>query len=316
MFGLGAAFAVPAAVISPFNAAAGLALAVGTLPAAMTRLNPGRAHRWLIVVVGGVAGLSVFIGSVLRQVPIVAVIALFVVGFVVPFWAARRRAGALVMGLALPVMGIGLSVTSVSSGLLLGGLMLLGSVWAWGVSLLWPEQTVSPPQPPRPPAPRRAVVGYGILLGAAGALAATTAFLLHLEHVGWVTGACLLVMRPARSMLFLRSAGRALSVFVGALLAALFALGSPGWLLTAIVIVLALAGATATRGSHWYVTPAFGTFLALSLILSTAAGGTPAQRFAERMLETLLGIGIALLFGWVIPMLFRMRRGPGRSLSA
>lgn len=299
MLCLGIVLALPSAIVVPFDPAFGLALAVGTIPAAVNRLAPRRSGRWSTIVVGGLAGLALFLGSLLRQVPIVAVIVLFAVGVVAPLWAGRRRLGALVMALALPVMGIGLSVSSPGGGIAIGGLMLAGSLYAWAVSLLWPERPAPTPVP-RSSAPWRTELRYGILLGCAGAIAAATAFLLQLQHVGWVTGACLLVMRPTRSMLFIRSLGRAVSVLVGALLAALFALVSPSPGMVAIAVILVLSGATATQGSRCYITPGFSTFLALSLIL-TSEGGSPVGRFNERTLETLLGVGIALVFGWAVP---------------
>jgi uncharacterized membrane protein YccC len=70
----------------------------------------------------------------------------------------------------------------------------------------------------------------------------------------------------------------------------------------------ALIGLAATRPSRWYVTGGFTTFLVISVLLY----GNPelAQvRFNERVLETLLGVGVALFFGVVIPVLrSRMRR--------
>ena len=231
-----------------------------------------------------------------------AVVVIFVLGLLAPLWATRSRAGALVVALALPLTGIGLSFSSVGAAAGLGLLMIAGSVYAWLVSLAWPQHPTKPRQPGPAKTPK-AALGYGILLGCAGASAATIGYLLHLEHVGWVTGACLLVMRPARSLLLLRTIGRAVSVTIGALAAAAFATVSPPNTLIAAAILLVLGAATATHDSRWYVTPGFTTFLALSLILQ-GAGESPAGRFNERVLETLLGVGIALVFGWIVPALF------------
>lgn len=299
LFLLGIVLALPAVVVTPFDPSFGLALAVGVIPAAANRLAPQRARRWVTVLVGVIAAASMTFGALLTRTPWLAVTAILVLGLLAPLWATRSRAGALVVALALPLTGIGLSFTSPSAALGLGALMIAGSVYAWIVSLAWPQH-VPPARAPAPPTTARAALGYGILLGCAGASAATIGYLLHLEHVGWVTGACLLVMRPTRSMLFLRTIGRAASVTIGALAAAGFAALSPPSAILAAAILLVLGAATATHDSRWYVTPGFTTFLALSLILH-GAGESPAGRFNERTLETLLGVSIALVFGWLIP---------------
>ena len=61
------------------------------------------------------------------------------------------------------------------------------------------------------------MVEYGVRLGLAGAVSAGLGFALDLDHKGWATAACLLVMRPTPEMTKLRGAGRAISVSVGAL---------------------------------------------------------------------------------------------------
>ncbi len=309
LFLLGVALALPAVAVTPFDPSFGLALAVGVIPAAANRLAPQRSARWVAVLVGAVAAASMTFGALLTRTPLFAVTVIFVLGLLAPLWATRSRAGAVVVAFALPLTGIGLSFTTVTSALAIGALMVAGSVYAWIVSLAWPERTAAA-RTPAPASSSRAALGYGILLGCAGATAATIGYLLHLEHVGWVTGACLLVMRPTRSLLFLRTIGRATSVSIGALAAAAVASVSPPNAILAAAILLVLGAATATHDSRWYVTPGFTTFLALSLILQ-GAGESPAGRFNERFLETLLGVGIALVFGWLVPAVFV--RTPGRT---
>lgn len=304
---LGAVLGLPGALMTIVNAPFGLALAVGVIPAAANRLAPTRSGRWMSVLVGTAAGASMLLGSVLTQIPVLAVAALFVLGVAAPLWARRSRLGGLVVALCLPLVGIGLSFDDIGTAAVLSLLMVAGSVYAWLVSLLWPEHP-APVVRPAAPAPLRLVLGYGVLLGIAGALAASIGYVLSLEHVGWATGACLLVMRPHRSMLFLRSAGRALSVIAGAMLAAVVAVVGPPALVLAVLVLSVVAAATATQGSRWYVTPGFTTFLALSMIIRTSPE-SPLDRFNERMFETLLGIAIALVFGWAVPVLLtRLRR--------
>jgi len=52
---------------------------------------------------------------------------------------------------------------------------------------------------------------YGVRLGLAGGLRTGIGFALDLEHKGWATAACLMVMRPTPEMTRLRGVGRAVS---------------------------------------------------------------------------------------------------------
>jgi uncharacterized membrane protein YccC len=143
------------------------------------------------------------------------------------------------------------------------------------------------------------------------ALSAGIGFALHFDHVGWATAAALLVMRPEAGVLTLRAIGRPVSVAVGAMVAiALLALPAPDWLI-AVVVVLAIVAATATRGSRWYVTPAFTTFMAFLLLLAADPEQAP-DRFGERLGETLLGVAAAVVFGLLVPLVQRrVRRASG-----
>jgi len=61
--------------------------------------------------------------------------------------------------------------------------------------------------------------GYGIRLGSTATVAKALDFVFGIEHVGWVVGAGLFVMRPSQDVLEFRSKGRPLSVFLRALTA-------------------------------------------------------------------------------------------------
>lgn len=300
-FGLGVVFALPALLVTPIASTWGLALAVGVLPAAAFGLPPHRRARTVILLIGALSAAGLVGGSLLALAPVVAVIAVFGLAVLASVNAARGRFAQLVLILVLPMAGLGLSFPWSTVTVALAGCMLAGSAYAWLVSLLWP-QTDSPPPAPAPMARGRAMLIYGVLLGTAAATAAAIGFLLGLEHVGWATGAVLLVMRPVRGQLVARSAGRAVSVLVGALAAAALALLSPGGLILAGLIALVVGSLCATQPSRWYVAPAFTTFLVLTLILSTSSA-SPGERFLERTVETLVGVGLALFFGTVVPAL-------------
>lgn len=305
-FLLGAVYAVPAMAVIPFDPTAGVALAVGVLPVAVFNLPGMRTGRRLIVLIGMLSGASFFLGSLLTQSPPLAIGGLLVIAVGAALWARTTRVGKLVLAVCVPLVGIALSIHDLALGVGLAGLVVLGALYAWGVAMLWPEH--SEPLPAAPPAaPVRDTVLYGMLLGLSGATAAAVGYAMQAEHVGWATGAALLVMRPVREQLVLRSIGRAASVMVGAFAGAALAFQGPGSIVTAVAVGGALAALTATQGSRWYIAPGFTSFIVLTLILQ-GPGEDPAHRFAERVLETCIGVGIALFFGAVIPAMIRLWR--------
>jgi hypothetical protein len=306
---LGALYAVPAALVALDDVARGLALAVGVLPAAIVGLAPTRRARLAVGALGASIGVSMLIGGVLSGVPVLAVATIAMLGVGSAVLAARSRLGQIVMTLSLPMVGVGLSY-SVGKAAELAALMVVGSIFACLVSMSWPEHDAAAPRDrPAPPAPS---LEYGIRLGAAGATAAAIGFVLDLEHVGWACAAALLVMRPAAEMQRIRSAGRILAVTLGALAGiALFEAGPPA-VCYSLAATAAVAGAAGTHRSRWYVTSAFTTFLAFLLLLHSDPEGA-ASRFNERLLETLLGVGLAYAFGLALPRLVQ-RRGSGERL--
>jgi uncharacterized membrane protein YccC len=203
------------------------------------------------------------------------------------------------MALAVPMVGGGLSFDGVRSAVHLAVLMAIGSLTGWLLALCWPERTAVRPATQAPVA-KAALVEYGIRLGLAGATCAGLGFALDLDHKGWATAACLLVMRPSAEMTRLRAAGRIIAVTTGALAACVVAVaGAPAGVL-AVIIVADLTALAATRASRWYVTGGFTTFIVISLLIYGAPGGAQS-RFNERVLETLLGVAVAAIFGVAIP---------------
>lgn len=300
---LGAIYALPGAALMLSDRSHGLALVLGVLPAAIAGLMPTRRGRLAIIVLGTAIGVPMFIGGVLAKVPVLAVAAIAGLGVGSALLAARVRLGTVAMTLSLPMVGVGLSYPGLGKAAGLAGLMVLGSIFGCAVSMFWPER----PAPSKSTAGPTPTIAYGARLGAAGATAAAIGFLLDLEHVGWACAAALLVMRPAAEMQRLRSVGRVLAVGVGALAAIALVRVDPAAWVYSMAAVAALAGCGATHRSRWYVTPAFTTFLVFLLLLYSRPQDA-ASRFSERLLETLLGVGIACAFGLGLPAVVKRRR--------
>jgi hypothetical protein len=300
---LGGAYALPAAVVTLNDPQRGFALAVGVLPAAIVGVLPTRRARLAIVVLGACIGVPIFLGGVLSGVPVLAVAAILGLGVGSAQLAGRFRFGTLAMNLSLPMAGVGLSY---SAGKAAGAaaLIVVGSACACAISMLLPEQRAPAAPPARRPPAAAPTLDYGIRLGAAGATAAAIGFVLDLDHVGWACAAALLVMRPAAEMQRLRSVGRIVSVFLGAVAAVALVHAGPPAAVYSLAVLAALAGVAGVHASRWYVVPAFTTFLVFLLLLYSHPQDA-ASRFGERVLETLLGVSIAYLFGLVLPALMR-----------
>ena len=293
--------AVPAALVALDDVPRGLAFAFGVLPGVIVGVGPRRRRRASVVVVGTLMGASILIGSLLAEVPWLAVASLPVLCVGAALLARRhRRVGMLALTLALPLVGVGLSYTDRSTTAGLALLLALGSCFAFLVALAWPEQPESAPAPPVD-APATDLLPYGLRLGVAAAIAAAIGFAADWDHVGWAAAACMLVMRPAPDLVTTRAVGRILSVVVGAVAAVALAELTEDGGVYAIAIVVVLVGASATRTSRWYVTSAFTTFVALSLLAYGTTGAEAAGRFNERVAETILGVALAFVFGTLLP---------------
>jgi len=294
---LGAVYALPAALTTLDDVSRGFAFAVGMIPAAAIGLLPTRRARRVVAVVGALVGLSIFTGSLLGRVAWVAVVGLFVLGVAAAALARRMpRGGSLLLTLALPLVGVGVSYADdVGTAAGMAVIMLLGSVYAWLVSLAWPETTPRR-RPAAPPPPG----DYGVRVGLAGSTAAAIGFAFGFDHVGWACAAALLVMRPVAEMQQLRSVGRLASVVAGAIGSILVVRSSPPVAVYSLVLIALIASLAATRGSRWYVTPAFTTFIVFVLLLYSNPQ-TAGSRFGERVGETALGVALAYVFGLAIP---------------
>jgi hypothetical protein len=298
---------VAAIVIALGHIEAGLGLMIGAIPAAIAGLPPRRSDRRKVLVVGILFGLSQILGSILAQWTPVAVVGMFLLGLGAALLTTRSAMGWVVLTLCLPLAGIGLTYKGLAESAGVSFLFVLGSAIAFIGALCFPEYD-APSRADPPLLGMRAARDYGVRLGLAAAVGTAIGLHYGADHTGWIVGSTLLVMRPSEEMLHLRGAGRALSVFAGGVIAA--------WLLTldlspvaiAIVGAGAIVAMAATNASRWYVTPAFTTFLILwSLLHDQATAENIKFRFSERVIETLLGIGIAYFFGLLVPTLLRRR---------
>lgn len=298
---LGLMAAVPAAIVVLIgDPAHGFALAAGVLPGAAIGVPGPRKARVTIAILGLAIGGCVTLGSFLAQWPVVATAGIFVLAVLAAQLAARIKLGRIVLMLCLPMVGIGLSFDDLASGAALGTLMAIGSIWVWLLSLAWPERPAAQTPPPAPI--DSGSLAYGVRLGLAAGIAAGIGFALDLAHVGWACAACLLVMRPVGDMTRSRGRDRVLGVVVGSTIATVVVLYFPTPPVLAATVVIVVTAMAATRGSRLYVTPAFTTCLVFLLLLY----GSPQDaehRFFERLLETVLGVAVALLFGVAVPSL-------------
>src|SRR5918995_2448722 len=128
--------------------------------------GPRRA-RLATAVVGALAGVSMLVGSLLTQVPILAVPAIFLLCVGVAVVAPRGKLGRIALGLCLPLVGLGLSYDDPRETVGIALLMTLGSLYAFVVSLAWPARPVAQPVSAAR-AGGRAMLGHGILIGLAG----------------------------------------------------------------------------------------------------------------------------------------------------
>ena len=296
----GALCSIPAVLATTQNPSQGLALAIGVLAPAAVGVSGTRRSRVVSLIVSAAIGLGLVLGSALSLSWWLAVGGIFALCVAAAAASARVRFGSLLLMLAVPMVGAGLSFAGdVRAAAELAVLMVVGGAYGWLLSLIWPDRpTTSRTESALPEMAE--MIEYGVRLGLAGALCVGLGFALALDHVGWATAACLLVMRPNAEMTKLRGAGRAISVTAGAVAASVLTVQGAGHVAIAIAVGVALTSLAATRGSRWYVTGGFTTFLVI-LLLVYGAPSEAEGRLVERVGETLLGVGIALVFGVVLP---------------
>jgi len=292
----------------------GLAWAMGILPAAIVGMAPRRRDRRRLILVGALFAVSIIVGSLLAQTTATTIIGIFLVAYGTALLASRKAFGLTAMTLCAPVAAIGLSYGDMGKAAGLGLLIFGGSAFSYVVFMLWPDAPAGGRAAPAPPLLAVAYARrYGVLLGLAAASAAAIGVAIHTDHVGWAAAAALFVMRPSWEMQELRSVGRVVSVFLGALVAVAYVRSDPSAAAVAGLAIVAIAGAGATHESRWYVTPFFGTWVVITMLLySNPTVAEEQWRFNERVGETVLGVGLAYVFGLLLPVvLARLHRPPG-----
>lgn len=290
----------------------GIPLAVGVLPAVMMPIPAARKPRIAILLIGVVAGVSMFLGGVLAHLPVaVAAIVLAVLVMAAAVLSSVHPRARLVLTLCVPLMAAGLSYSDWATSAATMLLLIAGSTWAWLVSLLWPVRAHQARQAPTRATPDpRAMLAFGARLGIAAMLAYLIAASWGLDHPGWAPAAALLVARPQLDLLESRGVGRALAVLVGASAAAVTIWLELPNLAYGFLAVAVLAAAAATSGSRWYVTPGFATYFVFILLVYDQPAES-AQKLGERVGETALGVALAFVFCWLIPAARRRRTRSG-----
>lgn len=289
----------------------GAAMAVGMIPAVIVGLRPDRRARVMLLAAGVILGVPIVVGSAVAPWAVAAVATMLMLP-IVATWAApslaRPRISTMLIVVAPPLVGVGLSLDGWTAGLAVAALFIGGSVVTFAVAMAVPTRLIGEPPPSaEPPVPPG--IGYGVTVGSVGALTAGIGYAFGFDHVGWACAAALLVLRPDPDLQMWRTAGRFVSVIVGAAIGAVMVeLGTPDWGM-AIGVGAAIVAAAATRGSRWYILPTFTTYLVLLLLTAADPDAAPG-RFGERVGETVLGLAVAAVVGLGIPAIRRTIR-PG-----
>jgi hypothetical protein len=113
---VGVVYAIRGAGVTLRDPQLGIPLAVGVLPAAMVGIPPRRRGRLIILVVGVLAGASLFLGGVLAHLPLVlAAILLAAAVLGAALLASALAFGRIVLVLCAPLVAAGLSYDDYAS---------------------------------------------------------------------------------------------------------------------------------------------------------------------------------------------------------
>ena len=246
-----------------------------------------------------------------------AVVALTVLAFAGVLFSVSKPAAKLLPALLLPGFALGMNHPA-PDGFVVAAVMLAGCTWATLITWCWPRthppaiSAVPPPPEPDPAAARRAARLYAVMFAAASGLGLALGYLLGLVYVAWAAAAAMFIMRPDPGLLASRAVGRTVATFAGVVAAGLLLRRGPTEIALAVVTVAAIAAMIAVRTSRWYVASAGSAVIVL--LLSGISGTHEFDiSFAERLLETALGAGLALAFGVAIPAGLRWLTPQARS---
>ena len=132
---------VPAFFLIAFgHVTVGVAFAIGLLPTSLMGIAPTRKLRVVYGAVGCLFGFGILLGALIVDWDEVLATALlfFVICFSATVLASLRPAGALLLGILIPSLGVGSGYTvSKAAGLMIA--FMAGSVWSCLVMLPWRE---------------------------------------------------------------------------------------------------------------------------------------------------------------------------------
>ena len=145
----GALCSIPAVLVTTQNPSLGLALAIGVLAPVAVGVSGTRSSRVASLIVGVAIGLGLVVGSALSQEWWLAMGGVFVLCVAAAAASTRIRFGSLLLFLAVPMVGAGLSfLGDVRTAVDLAVLMVVGAIYGWLLSLIWPPDHRRP-RPPR-----------------------------------------------------------------------------------------------------------------------------------------------------------------------
>ena len=154
---------------------------------------------------------------------------------------------------------------------------------------------------------------YAVSYALAGTIGLMIGLGLGLVHVAWAAGAALLIMRPVPGLTTSRAVERIVATFLGITVAVVIAGVGPSAFAIAVLTALAITFVVGTRSSDWYVSAA-GTGLTVLLMSSLSGPDALTLTYRERLVETAIGAGLAVVFGVVAPAL-AARAGPSRTFD-
>ena len=302
----------------------GVAFMIGLLPTSLMGIAPRRRLRVVYGLVGCLFGVGILLGATINSshTAVVSASLFLVICLGATMLAATRPAGAVLLGILIPSLGVGTGY-EVSRAAALMVAFVAGSIWSCLVMLPVHEFEGVPGalarlkamQPPH-------TKTYGVLLGLTAATAILAGAIFDIPYAGWIATAALLVIRPVQQMTGWRGVGRAISTIVGTLLVMLTLHLDLGYLATAVacsVIAILTIGA---RTSKLYIT-SFGTaFLILTIELHQVSSRTDVHQVGRyRIGNNVLGAAIALFFGLLVSWLlerywFAPRSGTAQASGA